>query len=152
MTQKHTGSMNSLLADVHLAYHVLGRLVAKDLEEAAVSMSEALVLRILRLNRRTTMRELLQATGTCNSTMASLVTRLETRRFLERAQLAGDLRHTVIRPTRVGSLVGGMVASTLEQIDEGLAEYLTADEREGITLLASGLFSLEQPEFVSRLD
>ena len=58
----------------------------------------------------------------------------------------------MIRATRVGSLVGGMVASTLEQIDDGLAQYLTADEREGIALLASGLFSLERPEFVSRLD
>jgi DNA-binding MarR family transcriptional regulator len=144
--------MSSLLADVHLAYHVLGRLVATDLEEAAVSMSEALVLRIVRLNRRTTMRELLAETGARNSTMASLVTRLEARQLLAREQLAGDLRHTLIRPTRVGRLVGGMVASSLDRIEEGLADFVTPDEREGIGFLASGLYNVEHPEAVSRLD
>src|SRR2546423_13430191 len=84
---RHTPSVTSLLADVHLAYHVLGRLVARDLEEAAVSMSEAFVLRAVRLNKRMTMRDLLGATGACNSTMASLVTRLEGRKLLERDQL-----------------------------------------------------------------
>jgi DNA-binding MarR family transcriptional regulator len=137
----------SLLADVHLAYHVLGRLVARDLEEAAVSMSEALVLRVVRLNKRTTMRELLGATGACNSTMASLVTRLERRQLLERDQLEGDFRHTVLRPTRVGRTVGGMVATTLEHIEGELAVYVTEDEREGITALATGLFSVERPGF-----
>jgi DNA-binding MarR family transcriptional regulator len=152
MATRETLPVSSLLADVHLAYHVLGRLVAKDLEEAAVSMSEALVLRVVRINRRTTMRELLEATGTRNSTMASLVSRLEARRFLERDQLGGDLRHTVIRPRRLGRLVGGMVTSTLEQIEGDLAAYVTAEEREGIAALASALFSVERPEFVSRLD
>jgi DNA-binding MarR family transcriptional regulator len=144
--------MSSLLGDVHLAYHVLGRLVARDLEEPAVSMSEALVLRILRLNQRTTMRELLAATGACNSTMGSLVTRLEARQLLAREQLAGDLRHTVLQPTRVGRAVGGMVASTLEQIEGSIASYVTPEEREGIATLASALFSVERPAFVSRLD
>jgi DNA-binding MarR family transcriptional regulator len=152
MTRRETRAVSSLLADVHLAYHVLGRLVAKDLEEAAVSMSEALVLRVIRINPRTTMRELLAVTGTSNSTMASLVARLEGRQLLERDQLAGDLRHTVIRPTRVGQVVGGMVASSLEQIENGLADYVTPEEREGITLLASGLFNVERPEAISRLD
>jgi DNA-binding MarR family transcriptional regulator len=144
--------VNSLLGDVYLAYHALGRLVARDLHEAAVSMPEALVLRAVRINRRTTMRELLEVTGACNSTMASLVTRLETRGLVERHQLAGDLRHTVIRPTRLGRLVGGMVAPSLEQIEKDLAVYVTPEEREGIAALAAGLSSLERPEFVSRLD
>lgn len=152
MPRRETRSVNSLLGDVHLAYHVLGRLVASDLEEAAVSMSEALVLRILALNPRTTMRELLGATGACNSTMASLVTRLETRQFLDRYQLPGDLRYTVIRPTRVGRVVGGMVASSLARIEAGLADYVTPEEREAITVLAAGLYDVERPEVVSRLD
>jgi DNA-binding MarR family transcriptional regulator len=139
--------MSSLLADVHLAYHVLGRLVARDLEEAAVSMSEALVLRAVRLNKRTTMRELIGATGSSNSTLAILVTRLENRQFLERDRLDGDYRHTVLRPTRLGRTVGGMVASTLERIERELGVYVTPDEREGIGALAAGLFSVERPGF-----
>jgi DNA-binding MarR family transcriptional regulator len=139
--------MASLFADVHLAYHVLGRLVARDLEEAAVSMSEALVLRAARLNRRTTMRELLAATGACNSTLASLVTRLENRQFLERDRLDGDYRHTVIRPTPLGRTIGGMVASTLEHIEDELGPYVTPEEREGIAALAAGLFTIERPGF-----
>jgi DNA-binding MarR family transcriptional regulator len=91
------------------------------------------------------MRELVEATGACNSTMASLVTRLERRQLLERDQLDGDFRHTVVRATRVGRTVGGMVASTLEHIEADLAVYVSADEREGITALATGLFSVERP-------
>jgi len=144
--------VNSLLGDVYLAYHVLGRMVARDLHEASVSMPEALVLRVVRINRRTTMRELLEVTGACNSTMASLVTRLEMRGLLERHQLAGDLRHTLIRATRLGRLVGGMVGPSLEHIEEDLAVHVTLEEREGIAALAAGLSSLERPDFVSRLD
>ena len=147
MATADTPSVSSLLGDVHLAYHVLGRLVARDLEEAAVSMSEALVLRIVRINRRVTMRELLEATGGCNSTMASLVTRLEKRQLVERDQLDGDLRHTVIRASRVGRTVGGMVTSTLDHIERELAVYVTPDQHEGITALATGLFSVERPGF-----
>ncbi len=144
--------MSSILADVHLAYHVLGRLVASDLEEAAVSMSEALVLRVVAINPRVTMRELLAITGMRNSTLASLVTRLEGRHYLERERLAGDLRHTVVRGTLVGSVVGGMVASSLDEIETRLADEVTPAERAGITLLASGLANVERPEAVSRLD
>jgi DNA-binding MarR family transcriptional regulator len=152
MPRRETSAVSSLLADVHLAYHVLGRLVAKDLEEAAVSMSEALVLRVVKINARTTMRDLIAVTGTSKSTMASLVGRLEARELVERDQLAGDLRHTLIHPTRLGQVVGGMVASSLEHIENGLADYVTPEEREGITLLASGLFNVERPEAISRLD
>jgi DNA-binding MarR family transcriptional regulator len=152
MATRETTAVSSLLGDVYLAYQVLGRLVARDLHEASVSMPEALVLRIIRLNRRVTMRELLEVTGACNSTMASLVTRLGARELLERHQLAGDLRHTLIRPTRLGRLVGGMVAPSLQQIEKDLAIYVTPEERKGIAALAAALSSIERPEFVSRLD
>ncbi|TMC61049.1 MAG: MarR family transcriptional regulator [Chloroflexi bacterium] len=152
MIAADTPSVSSLLGDVHPAYHVLARLVARQLEDAAVSMPEALVLRIVRTNRLVTMRELLEATGACNSTMASLVTRLETRGLVERHQLAGDRRHTLTRPTRLGGLVGGMVGPSLELIEKDLAVYITLEEREGIATLAAGLFSLERPEFFSKLD
>jgi DNA-binding MarR family transcriptional regulator len=110
-------------------------------------MPEALVLRIVRINKRVTMRELLEATGGCNSTMASLVTRLEKRQLLQRDQLDGDLRHTVLRPTRVGRTVGGMVTSTLDHIENELGVFVTPDQREGIAVLATGLFSVERPGF-----
>src|SRR5438093_13750037 len=107
MIAADTPSMSSLLGDVHLAYHVLARLVARQLEEAAVSMPEALVLPIVRTNRRVTMRELLEATGACNSTMASLVTRLETRGLSSATNLrgTGDTR-SFARPASAGSWVG----------------------------------------------
>ena len=49
MATRETTAVSSLLGDVYLDYQVLGRLVARDLHEASVSMPEALVLRIIRL-------------------------------------------------------------------------------------------------------
>ena len=94
--------MSSIVSDVHLAYHILARLVAKDLEAAAVSMSEALVLRVATINPRVTVQGLVAVTGLSPSTLSSLLTRLEERHYLRRERLGGDLRHTLVRPTPVG--------------------------------------------------
>ena len=144
--------MSSILSDVHLAYHVLGRLVAKDLEEAAVSMSEALVLRVVSLNPRPTTRGLLVTTGLPASTLSSLLARLEERLYVHRDSLEGDRRYAVVRPTRVGATVGRMVESSLRDIEERLAEQVTSSQRVGITALAEGLAVIERPEVPSPLD
>jgi len=143
--------MSSILSDVHLAYHVLGRLVAKDLEEAAVSMSEALVLRVATINPRVTAQGLLVTTGLPPSTLSSLLTRLEERQYMRRFRLEGDRRYAIVRPTRVGATVGRMVESSLTEIEERLGEQVTPAERAGLTVLAEGLFAVERPETASRL-
>jgi DNA-binding MarR family transcriptional regulator len=144
--------MGSLLADVHLAYQVLGRVVAADLREAAVSMSESLVLRVVTINPRVTASELREVTGLRHSTLASLISRLEERHYVQRRQLAGDLRYTVVRPTLVGAAVGRMVESSLDAIENRLASQVTPDDRAGIALLATGLATIERPEPISPLD
>ena len=152
--ERHTRDsrlMSSILSDVHLAYHVLGRLVAKDLEEAAVSMSEALVLRVATINPRVTAQGLLVTTGLPPSTLSSLLTRLEERQYMRRFRLEGDRRYAIVRPTRVGATVGRMVESSLTEIEERLGEQVTPAERAGLTVLAEGLFAVERPETASRL-
>ncbi|HKG57131.1 MAG TPA: helix-turn-helix domain-containing protein, partial [Candidatus Limnocylindrales bacterium] len=76
--------MPSLLADLHLAYHVLDRLLRDRLSEAAVSMSEALVLRVVALNPRVTMSDLVVTTGLAAPTLSCLVARLEARGYVRR--------------------------------------------------------------------
>jgi DNA-binding MarR family transcriptional regulator len=143
--------MSSILSDVHLAYHVLGRLVARDLEEAAVSMSEALVLRVATVNPRVAAQGLLNTTGLPASTLSSLLARLEERHYVRLERLGGDRRYTLVRPTRVGAAVGRMVESSLGDIEGRVAEQITPAERAGLTVLAEGLFAVERPERPSPL-
>ncbi len=143
--------MSSILSDVHLAYHVLGRLVATDLEEAAVSMSEALVLRVATINPRVTAQGLITTTGLPASTLSSLLARLEERHYVRRERLGGDRRYGLVRPTGVGATIGRMVASSLSEIEERLAEQVTPVQRTGITSLAEGLYVVERPERPSPL-
>jgi DNA-binding MarR family transcriptional regulator len=129
----------SLLGDVHLAYHVLQRIVARELDEAAVSMSEALVLRVVDLNARVTVTELREATGLKSSTLTSMLTRLEDRQYVYREELPGDMRFTLVRPTHVGARIADFVDQLLDSVEDGLAAQFP-DARHGcITILASGV-------------
>ena len=152
IAESETPAMSSILSDVHLAYHVLGRLVAQDLEEAAVSMSEALVLRVATINPPVTVQGLLATTGLPASTLSSLLTRLEERHYVRRERLGGARRYALVRPTRVGATIGRMVDSSLREIEERLAEQVTPAERAGLTSLAEGLAAVERPEMPSPLD
>ena len=144
--------MTSILADLHLGYHVLGRLLRAELEAADVSMSEALVLRLLALNARVTLSDLAISTGLPATTITSLVTRLEERGYVRRERLKGDRRFVVVRPRRVGTTIGRMVASAVADIEARLGSHATAGDRLGLAEIARALDLAERPERPSRVD
>ena len=132
--------MTSLLADVHLTYHALRRLVAKELDELDVSMSEALVLRVVHVHPRVTVRELVEVTGLVPSTLTTMLARLEDRQYIYREQLAGDMRFTVVRLTGVGDRTADFVGQFLDSVEDALASHLPAVRDGSIEMLANALF------------
>lgn len=144
--------MSSILLDLHVAYHALDRLLQRDLAGLGVSMSEALVLRLLVLNPRVTIAALRQATGLAPSTVSSLVGRLVERGLVRRRRLAGDRRSRVVIPTSVGRGVGLIVDSALTELLRQMAALPYAPEWPDVSELASALTTLDRPPAWSRLD
>lgn len=144
--------MTSILADLHLGYHVLGRLLRAELEEAEVSMSEALVLRLLVSNVGVTLSDLTVSTGLPATTLTSLVMRLEERGYVRRERLARDRRFVVVRPRHVGAAIGRMVASAMADIEARLLSHAASGDRRGLAEIARALDLVERPELPSRLD
>ena len=144
--------VSSILLDLHVAYHALDRLMQRELRAAGVSMSEALVLRILVLNPRVTVAALIDATGLAPSTMSSVVGRLVERRLVRRRRLEGDRRSRVVRPTNVGRGIALMVDSALKDIQRRMAEIPYAPEWPNASELAAALSALDRPRGPSPLD
>lgn len=151
-SRESTHDVTSILADLHLGYHVLGRLLRAELEAADVSMSEALVLRLLVSSVRATMSDLVVSTGLPATTLTSLVMRLEERGYVRRQRLEGDRRYVVVRPRRVGTAIGRMVASAMSDIEARLLSHAAAGDRRGLAEIARALDLVERPELPSRLD
>lgn len=150
--RESTRVVTSILSDLHLGYHVLGRLLRAELEEADVSMSEGLVLRLLVSNARVTMSDLVLSTGMAATTITSLVMRLEERGYVRRERLEGDRRFVVVRPRRVGTAIGRMVASAMADIEGRLLSHATAADRSGLEEIARALDLVDRPELPSRFD
>jgi DNA-binding MarR family transcriptional regulator len=129
-----------LLANVHLACQGLRRLVATELDEMDVSMSEALILRVIHINSRVTVRELVEVTGLVPSTLTTTLTRLEDRQYLYREQLEGDMRFTVVRLTPVGEQIADFVDEFLDTVEDALTAHLPAVHDGSIAILANALF------------
>jgi DNA-binding MarR family transcriptional regulator len=144
--------VSSILLDLHVAYHALDRLLQRELGGAGVSMSEALVVRILVLNPRVTIAALIESTGLAPSTVSSLVGRLVERGLVRRRRLEGDRRSRVVVPTSVGRGVGLMVASALAELHGRMADLPYAPEWPDVSELASALSALDRPRPRSRLD
>jgi DNA-binding MarR family transcriptional regulator len=144
--------VSSILLDIHVAYHALDRLLQRELEEVGVSMSEALVLRLLVLNPRVTIAALRQSTGLAPSTVSSLVGRLAERGLVRRRRLAGDRRSRVVIPTSVGRGVGLIVDSALAALNRRIADLPFAPAWPDVSELASALTTLDRPGPWSRLD
>jgi DNA-binding MarR family transcriptional regulator len=142
----------SILLDLHVAYHALDRLLQRHLDGVGVSMSEALVIRILVLNPRVTIAALIDSTGLAPSTVSSLVGRLAERGLVRRRRLAGDRRSRVVTPTSVGRGVGLMVDSALKELNRQMADQPYAPEWPNVSELASALSALDRPRSPSRLD
>ncbi|MEX2012086.1 MAG: helix-turn-helix domain-containing protein [Chloroflexota bacterium] len=144
--------MSSILLDLHVAYHALDRLLQRELDGAGVSMSEALVIRILVLNPRVTIAALIESTGLVPSTVSSLVGRLAERGLVRRRRLADDRRSRVVIPTSVGRGVGLMVDSALKELHRQMAAQPYAPAWPDVSELASALSALDRPRRPSRLD
>lgn len=144
--------MSSILLDIHFAYHALDRLLQRELDGLGVSMSEALVLRILVLNPRVTIAALIESTGLAPSTVSSLVGRLVERGLVRRHRLEGDRRSRVVFPTSVGRGIGLMVDSALKELHRRMADLPYAPAWPNVSELASALSALDSPRRQSRLD
>jgi DNA-binding MarR family transcriptional regulator len=142
----------SILLDLHVAYHALDRLLQRELDGIGVSMSEALVLRILVLNPRVTVAALIDSTGLAPSTVSSLVGRLVDRRLVRRRRLDSDRRSRVVVPTIVGRGIGRMVDSALKEIHQRMADLPYAPAWPNASELASALSPLDRPRRPSPLD
>jgi DNA-binding MarR family transcriptional regulator len=144
--------VSSILLDLHRAYHALDRLLQRELDGVGVSMSEALVIRILVLNPRVTIAALIEATGLAPSTVSSLVGRLVDRGLVRRRRLVGDRRSRVVAPTTVGRGIGLMVDSALAEIHRRMADLPYAPGWPNASELASALSALDRPHRLSPLD
>ena len=144
--------MSSILLDLHVAYHALDRLLQRKLGAIGVSMSEALVLRILVLNPRVTVAALRQSTGLAPSTVSSLIQRLSERGLVRRRRLVSDRRYRVVIPTSVGRGVALIVDAALAELHRQIRDLPNASVWPDITELASALTTLERPGPWSRLD
>jgi DNA-binding MarR family transcriptional regulator len=144
--------VSSILLDIHVAYHALDRILQRTLGPAGVSMSEALVLRLLVLNPRVTIAALRRATGLAPSTMSGLVGRLVERGFVRRRRLASDRRSRIVTPTSVGRGVGLLVDAALKELNHRIADRPFAPTWPDVSELASALTDIDEPRGWSRLD
>jgi MarR family transcriptional regulator, organic hydroperoxide resistance regulator len=147
----HDPAVPSLLADVHVAYHILGRLLRARLEEADVSMSEALVLRVVALNRRVSMSSLVITTALARPTVTCLVQRLEERGYVRRSRVGDDRRMVYVTPRRPGLAIAMMTAAAIDELTAALMPYATAADVARLGEVARALDIIERPERPSRL-
>ncbi|MFL5680282.1 MAG: MarR family winged helix-turn-helix transcriptional regulator [Chloroflexota bacterium] len=144
--------MPSVLADLHLAYHLLDRLMRRHLEEAAVSMSEALVLRLVARNSRATITDLCMSSGLAAPTVSCIVTRLEHRGYVRRRRLGADQRVVFVTPRKPGVVIASMVESAIDDVMTAVLAHATPRDVAGLGLVARALDLIERPERPSPLD
>jgi DNA-binding MarR family transcriptional regulator len=137
---------------MHASYHAAGRLVKRELSSAYVSMSEALVLRMLLQAPNVRLGELRAALGLAPSTLNSLINRLEDRGYVRREIDETDRRQTLVHPTVVGQTIGRMAVSAIRDLTARTFEHVDSIDPIDLDELATALDLLEHPEPMSRLN
>ncbi|HEY7590286.1 MAG TPA: MarR family transcriptional regulator [Candidatus Limnocylindrales bacterium] len=142
----------SILLDSHFAYHTLGRLLRRKLRTAQLSLSEAVVLRVLARNPRVTVAALRVSTGLGPTTTSTLLRRLEDRGLVRRRQLDSDRRWVVVRPTAAGLGTATFVDSALREIEERITSHAWATAEPSLGDLVGILAYLDGSRYRSKLD
>src|SRR4051794_19230968 len=136
---------------MHLGYHVLGRLLKAELEAAGVSMSEALVIRLVTLNSNVTIGALVRTTGLAPATVTSIVARLEREMLVRCSRDGRDRRFVVVRPRPVGRTVAGIVEAAIEDVERKLLQHTARNALAGLSEVTRALDLVERPERPSSL-
>jgi DNA-binding MarR family transcriptional regulator len=133
------------LADLHGAYHVVNRRLAKELRSHGLTPSEAVVLFALRRHPMATVSVVRQATGLRPSTLDSLLDRLADRGVLERASPRDIPREVVVAVTPRGRLLTDYAAVVLRDVEEELAAFIGRDALASLALVFEAARALGVP-------
>jgi DNA-binding MarR family transcriptional regulator len=143
--------MPSLALNILEAHARMARLVRNEMSEM-VGFPDAMLLRMLALNKAVTVADVRLATGLPASTVSSMVRRLQQRGHLERHRLETDRRFMVIEATPIGKQMGGMVGTALADIYRHLGATFDPDDLAIVEEVAEALNRVWNPRIPSRLD
>jgi DNA-binding MarR family transcriptional regulator len=132
-------------ADLHGAYHVVNRRLARELRPFGLSPSEAVVLLALRRYPMATVSIVRQATGLRPSTLDSLLDRLVERAVLERASPRDIPREIVVAVTPRGRLLTDYVTRALRDVEEELVAFIGTEPLTSLTLVFDAARALGVP-------
>ena len=132
-------------ADLHGAYHVVNRRLAKELQSHGLTPSEAVVLLALRRHPMATVSIIRQATGLRPSTLDSLLDRLADREVLERVSPRDSPREVIVAVTPRGRLLTDYATVVLRDVEEELAAFIGRDALASLALVFEGARALGVP-------
>jgi DNA-binding MarR family transcriptional regulator len=132
-------------ADLHGAYHVVNRRLARDLRAHGISPSEAVVLLALRRYPMATVSFVRQATGLRPSTLDTLLDRLTEREILERASPRDVPREVVVVVSARGRLLTEYAVQVFRELDEELAAFIGTEALASLGLVFEAARALGVP-------
>jgi DNA-binding MarR family transcriptional regulator len=142
----------TLIVDAHATYQHLGRVFRNDVYPLRLSLTEAVVLRLIDRNPYVSATSIRTSTGLCPSTLSSLLGRLERRGYLRRLPALTDRRSRELVLTAAGRAVASEVADALGTLTRDLAAYARGGSLGHVSQLADALAIIHQPRMGPGID
>lgn len=126
---KSIKTQGSPLALLHLAKQRANELFATKIGALKLTASQHIVLSAVRDNPGKTQTDLVHATGIDRSTLADIVTRLQSRRLVERRRLKHDARAYAVRLSIQGEEMMRRAAEAAREVDAQILSGLSEEQR-----------------------
>ncbi|UCC72949.1 MAG: MarR family transcriptional regulator [Gemmatimonadota bacterium] len=136
--------MLKFLSPIHRASRQIGVYFEGKLEDLHVSPQEGHLLSYLRSYAPCPISELVRVFGLKQSTLTSMLDRLERRALIRRAINAEDRRSFLIRLTRRGRLLADRINRIVEVLERRLANMVSARDMAGFAAVMSAIDELTQ--------
>jgi DNA-binding MarR family transcriptional regulator len=144
--------MATLIVDAHATYQHLGRVFRNSVFPLRLSLTEAVVMRLIHRNPYVTAAAIRTSTGLCRSTLSSLLARLEQRGYLRRLPGFSDRRSRELVLTAGGRAVASDVVEVLGPLIRDLSAYARGGSFGHVSQLADALAIIDQPRMGPGID
>jgi DNA-binding MarR family transcriptional regulator len=136
--------MLKFLSPIHKASRQIGVYFERRLEDLDVSPQEGHLLSYLRSYAPCPISELVRVFGLKQSTLTSMLDRLERRALIRRAINDEDRRSFLIRLTRKGRLLAERINKIVDRLERRLRGMVNARDMAGFAAVMSAIDELTQ--------
>jgi len=126
-----------VLSPIHRSIRAIDRYLAKIFQPLGFSVKEAHLLGFLLHNSPCTVNKLLQVLGVKNSTLTSMITRLEDKQLLKRKINSEDKRSFEIVLTAKGKKLSAILHTPVRELEEKIVARLSNENIKNLKKIVS---------------